>query len=132
MFENHPKESKIESKNLRKITQNGSFLFLNFGIFHTFLAFKIDLSGHTVWLQASDFPKLVKMDFFCNFQTQCLHCEYWMYLLSLLRRYHQYFRKQESIQVSTKYAYITDYQYNGRDARVGLSLMASVAALLDL
>ena len=55
-----------------------------------------------------------------------------MYLLSLLRRYHQYFRKQESIQVPTKYAYITDYQYNGRDARVGLSLMASVAALLDL
>ena len=69
------------------------------------------------------------MDFFCNFQPSGYIV---IYLLSLLRRYHQYFRKQESIQVSTKYAYITDYQYNGRDARVGLSLMASVAALLDL
>ena len=79
-----------------KITQNVAFEFLNFGIFTIFCPFKTDLSGNTVWPQASVFQKLAKIgpflalfnellstqnvnvarfarnvewDFFCDFQT---------------------------------------------------------------
>ena len=78
-----------------KITQNDTFEFLNFGIFRQLCPIKIDVSGNTVWSQASGFQKLLKMtilgilnellstqyvnvarfarniewDFFCDFQT---------------------------------------------------------------
>ena len=45
-----------------KITQNVVFEFLNFGIFHQF-----NLSGYTVWPQASGYQKLAKMDHFQHF-----------------------------------------------------------------
>ena len=40
---------------------------LNFGIFANFCPIKINLSGNTVWPQASGFQKLAKMDHFWNF-----------------------------------------------------------------
>ena len=39
----------------------------NFGIFHQFCPIKIDLSGSTIWPQASGFQKLPKMDHFWHF-----------------------------------------------------------------
>ena len=39
----------------------------NFGIFHQFLSYKTDLSGNSVWPQASGFQKLAKMDHFLAF-----------------------------------------------------------------
>ena len=50
-----------------KITQNVAFDIFNFGIFHHFLSVKTDLSGNTVWPQASAFKKLDKMDHFWHF-----------------------------------------------------------------
>ena len=80
-------------------------LHLNFSIlaFSTnFCPIKSDLSGNTVWPQASGFQKLAKMndfwhfqlmftqnvnvarlarnvewDIFCDFQTLCVHCLFW-------------------------------------------------------
>ena len=50
-----------------KITQNVAFKFLNFGISTNFCPFKTDLSGNTVWPQASGFQKLAKMHHFWHF-----------------------------------------------------------------
>ena len=50
-----------------KITQNVAFELINFGIFHQFLSIKTDLSGNTVWPQASGFQKLAKLDHFGHF-----------------------------------------------------------------
>ena len=51
-----------------KITQNVAIEFLNFGIFPPKICpIKTDLSGNTVWLQASGFQKLSKMDHFWHF-----------------------------------------------------------------
>ena len=72
-----------------KITQNVAFEFLNFGILYQFLSYYTDLSGNTVWPQASDFQKLVKMDQFWHFwltfvHSKCkpssLHSQCWMRL----------------------------------------------------
>ena len=41
-----------------KITQNVAFWFLNFGISTNFRPIKTDLSGNTVWLQASGFQNV--------------------------------------------------------------------------
>ena len=40
---------------------------LNFGIFHQFLSIITDLSGNTVWPQASGFQKVAKIDQFWHF-----------------------------------------------------------------
>ena len=50
-----------------KITKNVAFKFLNFGISTNFCLIKTDLSGNTVWPQASGFQKLAKMDHFWHF-----------------------------------------------------------------
>ena len=50
-----------------KITQNVSFESFNFGNFQQFCYIRIDLSGNTVWPQASGFQKLAKMDHFGHF-----------------------------------------------------------------
>ena len=42
-----------------KITQNVAFWFLNFGISTNFRPIKTDLSGNTVWLQASGFQNVI-------------------------------------------------------------------------
>ena len=47
-----------------KIIKNVAFLVLKFGIFTNFCPIKSDLSGNTVWPQASGFQKLVKTDHF--------------------------------------------------------------------
>ena len=50
-----------------KITQNVVLEFLNFGIF------QIDLSGNTVWPQASGFQKLAKIDHFGILKLTFVH-----------------------------------------------------------
>ena len=50
-----------------KIIQNVAFEFFNFGISTNFWPIKTDLSGNTVWPQASGFQKLAKMDHFWHF-----------------------------------------------------------------
>ena len=47
-----------------KMTQNVAFEFFNFDTFRHFLSPKSDLSGNTVWPQASVFQKLAKMAIF--------------------------------------------------------------------
>ena len=56
-----------------KFTQNVPFEFLNFGTFHQFCLIKTDLSGNTIWPQASGFQKLAKMDHFWHFQLTFVH-----------------------------------------------------------
>ena len=73
---------------LFEITQNVSVEFWIFGISSNFCTIKIDLSGNTVWVQATCFLKLAKVepflafliarfarnvewDFFCAFQPLC-------------------------------------------------------------
>ena len=51
-----------------KITQNVAFAFWHFGIFTNFCPIKIEVSGYTVWPQASGFQKLAKMDHFWHFK----------------------------------------------------------------
>ena len=41
--------------------------FFSFGISTTFCPIKTDLSGNTIWPQASGFQKLAKMDNFWHF-----------------------------------------------------------------
>ena len=53
-----------------KITQNVSFEFFNFSIFTNFCPIKVNMSGNTVWPQASGFQKLAKwtiLAFLVNF-----------------------------------------------------------------
>ena len=50
-----------------KITQSVAFELLNFDISTNFCPIKSELSGNTVWQQASDFQKFAKMDNFCHF-----------------------------------------------------------------
>ena len=46
---------------------------LNFDIFRQFFPIKTDLSGNTVWPQASGFQKLAKMDHFWHFELTFVH-----------------------------------------------------------
>ena len=55
-----------------KITQNVAFEFLNFGI-------KSDLSGNTVWPQASDFQKLAKMYHFVHSKLKRSSLCWWLF-----------------------------------------------------
>ena len=50
-----------------KITQNVTFEFLILAFSINFCPIKTDLSGNTVWPQASGFQKLAKMDHFWHF-----------------------------------------------------------------
>ena len=50
-----------------KITQNVAYKFFNLGISINFCPIKSDLSGNTVWPQASGFQKLTKIDHFLAF-----------------------------------------------------------------
>ena len=50
-----------------KITQNVAFEFWILAFFTNICPIKIDLSGNTVWPQASGFQKLAKMDHFWHF-----------------------------------------------------------------
>ena len=50
-----------------KITQNVAFEFLILAFSTNFCLIKTDLSGNTVWPQASGLQKLVKMDHFWHF-----------------------------------------------------------------
>ena len=50
-----------------KITQNVAFEFLILAFSTNFFPIKSDLSGNTVWPQASDFQKLAKMDHLRHF-----------------------------------------------------------------
>ena len=50
-----------------KITQNVTFEFLILAFSNNFCLIKTDLSGNTVWPQASGFQKLAKIDHFWHF-----------------------------------------------------------------
>ena len=43
--------------------------------FNNFCPIKSDLSGNTVWQQASSFQKIAKIDYFCHFQLTNVHSE---------------------------------------------------------
>ena len=74
LFENQPKNV---SSNLSYLNTMSNIFYivwkwlkmshLNFGIFHQLCPIKIDLSGNTVWPQASGFQKLAKIDQFWHF-----------------------------------------------------------------
>ena len=61
-----------------KITENVVFNFFILAFFTHFSTIKIDLSGNTVWTQASDFQKLAKIDDFGHF--------YWTFVNSKCKR----------------------------------------------
>ena len=50
-----------------KITQNVAFEFFNYGIFHQFCPIKVNLSGNTVWPQATGFQNIAKIDHIWHF-----------------------------------------------------------------
>ena len=56
--------NSFSSCKLQKKFQNVMFEFFKFGSFHQFCTFKTDLSGNTVWPQASGFKKIAKIDRF--------------------------------------------------------------------
>ena len=63
------------------ITQNQSIVLENhqkrrisiMPFFNNFFPIKSDLSGNTVWQQASSFQKIAKIDYFCHFQLTNVH-----------------------------------------------------------